>query len=228
MGPGSVNKLEALGLIVGPVLALLFFVLEPGGILISPADSTDSAAIITSVASNPTMARVSALMVPLGLILMLYGLSGMSRVMRPDSTAAALSRLGILCMNVGIFGWILTSGLIHMLARTQVEVDQSFQSAISVQMVDSGMATISSMAVAIGFMAFNLGLAAIYPAGLSRIAALAIAAVSVVCLVALIIGHAIPDRTMISVSRLCYFPWVAWSVVLGAQFLKGRGFDAKI
>ena len=75
MRPGSVNKLEALGLIVGPVLALLFFVLEPGGILISPADSTDSAAIITSVASNPTMARVSALMVPLGLILMLYGLS---------------------------------------------------------------------------------------------------------------------------------------------------------
>ena len=222
MGPNSVNKLEALGLVVGPVLALVFFAIEPGGMFVQPADSTDPAATITSVASNPGIARVTALMVPLGLILMLYGLSGISRVMRPDTMAAAWSRLGILFMNVGAFGWILTSGLTYILTRTQLDSAQGLESAIPIYMVDSGMGMLSSMAVAAGFMAFNLGLSAIYPPGPLRITALAIAAVSVVCLIAVIIGNSIPDRTMITVSRICYFPWVAWSVVLGVRFLKGR------
>ena len=222
MGPNSVNKLEALGLVVGPVLALIFFAIEPGGMFIQPADSTDPAATITAVASNPNIARVAALMVPLGLILMLYGLSGISRVMRPDTMAAALSRLGILFMNVGAFGWILTSGLTYILTRTQLDAAQGLESAIPIYMVDSGMGMLSSLAVASGFMAFNLGLSAIYPPGSLRITALAIAAVSVICLIAVIIGNSIPDRTMITVSRICYFPWVAWSVVLGVRFLKGR------
>ena len=222
MGPNSVNKLEALGLVVGPVLALVFFAIEPGGMFVQPADSTDPAATITSVASNPGIARVTALMVPLGLILMLYGLSGISRVMRPDTMAAAWSRLGILFMNVGAFGWILTSGLTYILTRTQLDSAQGLESAIPIYMVDSGMGMLSSMAVAAGFMAFNLGLSAIYPPGPLRITALAIAAVSVVCLIAVIIGNSVPDRTMITVSRICYFPWVAWSVVLGVRFLKGR------
>jgi len=222
MGPNSVNKLEALGLVVGPVLALIFFAIEPGGMFVQPADSTDPAATITSVASNPGIARVTALMVPLGLILMLYGLSGMSRVMRPDTMAAAWSRLGILFMNVGAFGWILTSGLTFILTRTQLDAAQGLESAIPIYMVDSGMGMLSSLAVASGFLAFNLGLSAIYPQGPLRITALAIAAVSVICLVAVIIGNAVPDRTMITVSRICYFPWVAWSVVLGVRFLKGR------
>ena len=222
MGPNSVNKLEALGLVVGPVLALIFFAVEPGGMFIRPADSTDPAATITAVASNSNIARVTALMVPLGLILMLYGLSGISRVMRPDTLAAALSRLGILFMNVGAFGWILTSGLTFILTRTQLDAAQGLESAIPIYMVDSGMSMLSSLAVASGFMAFNLGLSAIYPPGSLRITALAIAAVSVVCLIAVIIGNTVPDRTMITVSRVCYFPWVAWSVVLGVRFLKGR------
>ena len=222
MGPNPVNKLEALGLVVGPVLALIFFAIEPGGMFIQPADSTDPAATITAVASNSNIARVTALMVPLGLILMLYGLSGISRVMRPDTLAAALSRLGILFMNVGAFGWILTSGLTFILTRTQLDAAQGLESAIPIYMVDSGMSMLSSLAVASGFMAFNLGLSAIYPPGSLRITALAIAAVSVICLIAVIIGNTVPDRTMITVSRICYFPWVAWSVVLGVRFLKGR------
>ena len=223
MGPSSVNKLEALGLIVGPVLALVFFLLEPGGMLIDSADPSDPAAIITAMASNSAVTHVSALMVPLGLILMLYGLSGISRVMRPDSMAAALSRLGILCMNIGIFGWILATGLNHIIARTAIEVDQALQMATSIRMVDEGLTSVSSMAVAGGFMAFNLGLSAIYPPGLSRLAALAIAAVSLFCLIAFILGYTVPDHTMRAVARLCYFPWVIWSVVLGSQFLKGHG-----
>ena len=66
--------------------------------------------MITALASNATISHVSALVVSLGLILMIYGLSGINRAFQEDSMAAALSRLGILCMTVGVVGWILTSG----------------------------------------------------------------------------------------------------------------------
>ena len=222
MGSNSVNKLEALGLIAGPVLALAFFLLEPGALLIDPAPSGDAEGIITAVSSNATLSRVAALMVPLGLVLMVYGLTGISRVMHPDSTAAALSRLGILCMNVGAFGWIITSGLLFTYAKTPVQVEQALQSAVTVYQVDSGLGIVSSMAVASGFLAFNLGLSALYTRGITRVSALAVAIISLVSLVSLIIGHGTSNPTMITVSRLCYFPWVIWSAVLGVRLLQGR------
>lgn len=222
MGMSSVSRLEALGLMVGPVLALVFFLLEPGGLLIEPAASGDSVAIVTAMASNPVMARIAALVVPLGLVLLVYGLTGISRVMHPDSTAAALSRLGILCMNVGVFGWIITSGLIFVFTRTALDVEQQMQSAITVYLVDSGLGIVSSMAVAAGFLMFNLGLSALYTQRVLRAAALLVAAVSLVSLLALIIGHNVDAPALITVSRLCYFPWVVWSAVLGARLLQGH------
>ncbi len=52
MGTLSVNRLGALALIVGPVLAVVFFLLEPGALLVDRADSSDAIASITALASN--------------------------------------------------------------------------------------------------------------------------------------------------------------------------------
>ena len=125
MNAGSVNKLEALALIVGPVLALLFFVLEPGGMLIDTAASSDAAGKVTALASNASMAHVVALMVPFGLLLMLYGLAGINRAIVEDDNAAAVSRFGILSMTVGGFGWIISEGTTHILAETRIESEQA-------------------------------------------------------------------------------------------------------
>ena len=220
-----VHRLEAWGLIVGPILALAFFLLEPGALIFDPAEFGDADATVRALASNAAIAHTSALFVPLGLVLMLYGLNGISRAIGGDTMAAALSRLGILCMTVGVFGWILGSGLAHVIAATDLGSAQELERAITLYHVDSAVAILSTMAVASGFLGLNLGLAALFPPGRRKIAAAVVAAVSLVCLVALIIGHNVSDPGMITVARLCYFPWVAWTAALGVGFLQGRELE---
>lgn len=224
MGTKIVDKLEALGLIVGPVLAFLFFLLEPGGILIDPVETGDAVGAFTALASNPTLAHVSSLLVPLSLVLMLFGLAGISRVTQGERMSGGLSRLGILCMTIGATGWILTTGLNHVLAETVMESDLAMQQAISVYRVDSGLTIISSMVGTAGVLAFSLGVSAIFPRAFGKTASLVIAAVSTLALIAFIIGHTGPSPDMIRVARACYFPWVAWIAFLGVRFLKGSGF----
>ena len=102
----TVDKLEALGMIVGPLLALSFFALEPGATFIDSADPSDHEAVVTALASNQFLAHLTALLVPIGLLLMVYGLAGVNRVIQVERTATALARLGILAMTVGAIGWI--------------------------------------------------------------------------------------------------------------------------
>ena len=230
MGTHLLNKLEAWSLILGPLLALIFFMIEPGGMFIDNADSSDALGKINAYVSNPTLSHVTGLVIPLGLILMLYGMSGVNRVIvgqaiRDDSMAAALSRLGILCLTVGAFGWVIISGIAHILVQTDIDSEQAVQSAVAVYRVDSGITILSSAAVATGFMAFNLGLAALFPAGPNRIAALVTAAISLICLITLIIGHSATNEGMLAISRLCYIPWVIWSIALGTRFLSGKSIS---
>ena len=221
----TVHRLEAWSLIVGPVLALAFFLLEPGALIFDPAEFGDADATVRALADNAGIAHTSALFIPLGLVLMLYGLNGISRVVDGDSMAGALSRLGILCMTVGVIGWILGQGLAHVMAGTDLGSAQELERAITLYDVDLALAILSTMAVATGFMALNLGLFALFAPGARKMVALAIAAVSVVCLVALIVGHNTSEPGMITVSRLCYFPWVAWTAALGVGFLQGRELE---
>lgn len=223
MAPRTINKVESMGLIVGPVMALLFFLLEPGGIVIDPAEPGDALGNITALASNPALAHVSSLMVPLSILLMIFGVAGVSRVMQGETMSGGLSRLGILCMAIGGAGWILAAGLNHVLAQTSMESEQSLQQAMVIYRVDSGLTIISSVVVAFGVLAFSLGLSATYPRGFGRTAALVIAAVSIIALIAFIIGHIGPSPDMMRVARACYFPWVAWFVYVGVNFLKGSG-----
>ena len=226
MATTSLSKLESLALIAGPVVALAFFLLEPGAMLIDPADSSgDSEAIVTAMASNQTLAHVSSLVVPLGLAAMVYGLLGLGRFTGGDSGPGSLSRFGLVCMVIGAVGWILGSGLAHVLAETPIEDPEAIQRAISVHQVDYGIGIMSSMAVSLGFTLFSFGLSSRYSSGFGKIAALVVAAISVLALAAFIIGHSAPNDTMISLARACYFIWTAWSVYLGVTFLKGTAFS---
>ncbi len=225
MKAGSVNRFEAWALIVGPVVALVFFLLEPSGMLIDSTASTDYTGRVRAMASNSAMTHVTALFVPLGLIVMIYGLTGLNRmiVLVEDDFAAAVSRFGTLSVTMGAFGWIMADGLIHILAETRIQSEQAIQAVVPIAQAEDGIGFISSIAVSLGVMALSLGLSARDPVGFNKIAALVIFVVSAVSVVALIIGQSGPDENMITLARLCYFPWVLWSITLGARFLKATG-----
>ena len=44
MGTLSVNKVAGYSLMIGPVIALVMFFLQPGGLIIDPGDADDTAA----------------------------------------------------------------------------------------------------------------------------------------------------------------------------------------
>ena len=224
MGTNPVNKLEALAVVVGPALALVFFLIEPGGMLIDSVESTDYVGKINALASNAALSHAAALGIPLGLLVTLYGLAGVNRAIPQDDTTAAVIRFGFLSLTIGGIGWIMATGLTHVIAETQLESQQALQSAVPLQQTDAGITIISGMAVSLGLAAFSLGLSTKDPLGFHKIAALVVFAVSLISLVALIIGHSAPSEDMVRLGRLCYFPWVIWNVILGARFLKGNAF----
>lgn len=218
----SINKIGALALIVGPVLALASFLIEPGGILIDPADSTDALGSIMAYTSNPAFSRISALMVPLGLLIMLYGLSSIQQAIHDESIGDALSRFGILCMTLATFGWVFVRGLILVLTNTEAGSDTDTYDVMI------GITRISGIAASLGFLSFSLGLSTRDPLGFHKIAALVIAAISVLSLASLIVGISAPSQleTMVTIARLCYFPWVIWSAILGIGFIRRGNFPA--
>lgn len=218
----SINKIGALALIVGPVLALASFLIEPGGILIDPADSTDALGSIMAYTSNPAFSRISALMVPLGLLIMLYGLSSIQQAIHDESIGDALSRFGILCMTLATFGWVFVRGLILVLTNTETGSDTDTYDVMI------GITRISGIAASLGFLSFSLGLSTRDPLGFHKVAALVIAAISVLSLASLIVGISAPSQleTMVTIARLCYFPWVIWSAILGIGFIRRGNFPA--
>lgn len=220
MKADPIHRLEAWALILGPALALLFFLLEPGGLLIDPASATDAAGKITALASNAALSHVAGFLIPLGLILMLYGFHGVNRATVQNDAAAAVSRFGVLCITVGGAGWILADGPNHILAQTSIGSGAAIDAAIPLYQTGAGIVIVSSMAVALGLMAVSASLATREPRGFHRTAALIISGVSLIALLAFVIGYSIPSDSLITIGRICYFFWVIWFITLGVKYLK--------
>ena len=215
----SLNRLGGIALIIGPVLSIAFYLMQPGGLIVDSADSADAVAKVTSFASNAVLTSVTAFVIALGLMLMIYGFYAVQKATR-GGDGDALSRFGLLALTVGALGWIMAQGIRLVLADANLEDPVSINNMVPVYAVDSGITMMSSAAVSFGFLVFHLALST--RDDFHRVWALVIAAVSVVALISFVIAAAMPElrETASSVGRACYFPWVIWSVILGANLLK--------
>ena len=70
----SLNKLGGLSLVLGPLLAFAFFLIQPGGLLIESAKPSDSAALIAAAADNVVLSNLTAIVIALGIIMTTYGM----------------------------------------------------------------------------------------------------------------------------------------------------------
>ena len=215
----SLNRLGGIALIVGPALSIVFFLIQPGGLLIDSADSSDAMANITSFASNALLSNLTSLMISLGLLIMVYGLYTVQNATR-DSSGDALSRFGLLVITVGAIGWIMAQGMHLVLSGADLGNPGAVDDMVPVYTVDSAITLMSSIVVSFGFLVFNLALST--RDDFNKVGALVIAAISVVALVGFIIAASMPEQreTATTIGRACYFPWVIWSVMLGLNLLK--------
>lgn len=219
----AMNRFGGWALVVGPLLALGFFLIEPGGLLIDRADSTDAVASITARASNTALTHLTALIVPFGLALMLFGYIVLQAGAIREGGGIGAALLAVVFLGIGTVVWGITQGLNHPISEIDVSSTESLSVGLALSEVQSAGRVLGGLFAAAGFLVLSLS-----PWMRSRSNALAangIAVVSVIALVAQIAGIFAVDLRLegTTIARACYFFWVAWSTYLGTQLIKSSG-----
>ena len=213
MGTISVNRLAGLSLIFGPVIAFVFFLLEPGGLLIDSAEVSDAVGTITAKGANAALTNVTNIGVILGLALILSGLYALMRNVTLQGNGKALVQMGFFMVFVGLTGWILSSGIDFILADAQT----SDQVSGSVPVYYVGSALLYAGGIALGFGGFIFALGLSTRDDFNRVISLLAALVSLAVMVffmAAVLDNANRD-TFIGLARSLYVLLVIWYGYLG-------------
>ena len=218
MGTISVNRLAGLSLIFGPIIAFVFFLIEPGGMLIDSADPSDAVGNITAKSSNAALTNVTNIAIILGLALILSGLYALMRNVTLEGNGKALVQMGFFMIFVGLTGWIFTGGVDFILADAQT----SDQIAGSVPVYYAGSALFYAGGITLGFGGFIFALGLSTRDDFNRIISLLAALVSLAVMVFFMM--AVLDNggrdTFISLARGCYVLLVIWYGYLGSGLMR--------
>ena len=213
MGTIAVNRLAGLSLIFGPVIAFVFFLVEPGGLIIDSADVSDAVGSITAKGANAALTNVTNIAIILGLALILSGLYALMRNVTLQGNGKALAQMGFFMIFVGLTGWILAGGMDFILADAQT----SDQIAGSVPVYYAGSALFYAGGITLGFggSIFALGLST--REDFNRIISLLAALVSLAVMAFFIVAilHNDGRDTFITLARGFYVLLVIWYGYLG-------------
>ncbi|MXY21584.1 MAG: hypothetical protein F4Y49_09660 [Dehalococcoidia bacterium] len=213
MGTISVNRLAGLSLIVGPIIAFVFFLIEPGGLLIDSAAASDAVGSIEAKSANATLTNVTNIAIILGLALILSGLYALMRNVTLQGNGKALVQMGFFMLFVGLTGWILSGGMDFILADAQTS-DQ-IRESVPVFYVGSALLYAGGLAVGFGGFIFALGLSTRddFNQIISLLAALVSLAVMVFFMMAILNNDG--RDTFLTLARGCYVLLVIWYGYLG-------------
>ena len=218
MGTIAVNKLAGLSLIFGPIIAFVFFLIEPGGLLIDTAEVSDSVGTISAKSGNAALTNVTNIGIILGLALILSGLYALMRNVTLQGNGKAFVQLGFFMMFVGLSGWILSGGMDFILA--DAETDAQISGSVPVFYVGSALLYAGGITLGFGGCIFALGLST--RDDFSRIISLLAALVSAALMVFFMLAVLSNDGrdTFIGLARSLYVLLVIWYGYLGVGLMK--------
>ncbi|MCY4474194.1 MAG: hypothetical protein OXC83_02020 [Chloroflexi bacterium] len=218
MGTISVNRLAGLSLIFGPVIAFVFFLIEPGGLLIDSAEVSDAVGTITAKSANAALTNVTNIATILGLALILSGLYALMRNVTLQGNGKALVQMGFFMIFVGLTGWILTGGVDFILA--DAETTEQISGSVPVYYVGAALLYAGGIALGFGGFIFALGLSTRddFNRIISLLAAIVSLAVMIFFMMAVLDNGA--RDTFISLARGCYVLLVIWYGYLGFGLMK--------
>ena len=217
MGTIAVNRLAGLSLIFGPIIAFVFFLIEPGGLLIDSADVSDSIGSITAKGNNAALTNITNIAIIFGLALILSGLYALMRNVTLQGNGKALVQMGFFTIFVGLTGWILASGMDFILADAQTS--EQIQGSVPVYHVGSALLYAGGIALGLGGFIFALGLSTRddFNGMISLLAALASLAVMVFFMIATLNND--NRDTFITLARGFYVLLVIWYGYLGVGLM---------
>jgi len=220
MGTISANRLGGLALMLAPVITLIFFFLQPGGILIDAADPASSSATIAAIVGNAGLAKVTSVLIPLGLLVFLYGIFVLQGNIKSNGNGDALARFGVLFILVGVVGWTIGAGIALAISGSGLSVEQAVPFFGSLYAASLGIGTISGILSGIGFL--TLAFAVSTRDDSNKIAALAAAVAAVVAIVVTIVGGVDTAQleTMNQITGITYLVHMVWFFLLGRSMVK--------
>ena len=218
MGTISVNRLAGLSLIGGPIIAFIFFLIEPGGLLIDNAAVSDPVGSITSKAANASLTKVTNIAIILGLALILSGLYALMRNVTLQGNGKALVQLGFFMILVGLTGWILAGGTDFILADAQI----GEQISGSVPVYHAGYALFYAGGITFGFGGFIFALGLSTRDDFNQIISLLAALINLAVMVFFMLAILSTDGrdTFITLARGLYVLLVIWYGYLGFGLTK--------
>ncbi|MYE31103.1 MAG: hypothetical protein F4X80_00220 [Chloroflexi bacterium] len=218
MGTIHVNWLAGLSLIFGPTIAFVFFLVEPGGLLIDSADVSDAVGTITAKGANATLTNVTNIAIILGLALILSGLYALMRNVTLQGNGKALVQMGFFMIFIGLTGWILTGGMDFVLADAQTSDEISGR--VPVYYVGSALHYAGGITLGFGSAMFALGLST--RDDFDRIVSLLATLVSLAVMVFFMVAVLSSDNrdTFITLARGCYVLLVLWFGYLGYGLMR--------
>ena len=217
MGTISVNRLAGLSLIFGPIIAFVFFLIEPGGLLIDSTEVSDAVGTITAKGSNAALTNVTNIAIILGLALILSGLYALMRNVTLEGNGKAFVQMGFFMIFVGLTGWIMSGGMDFILADAQT----SEQISGSVPVYYAGSALFYAGGITLGFGGFIFALGLSTRDDFNQIVSLLAALVSLAVMVFFMMAVLDNDGrdTFISLARACYVLLVIWYGYLGVGLM---------
>ena len=217
MGTISVNRLAGLSLIFGPIIAFVFFLIEPGGLLIDSAEVSDAVGSIQAKGANAALTNVTNIGIILGLALILSGLYALMRNVTLQGNGKAFAQMGFFMIFVGLTGWILSGGMDFILADAQT--GDQIQGSVPVYYVGSGLLYAGGIALGFGGFMFALGLST--REEFNRIVSLLAAVINLAVMVFFMVAILNNDGrdTFITLARGCYVLLVIWYGYLGVGLM---------
>ena len=206
MGDISVNKLGGLSLIVGPVVALVFYFIQQLGVIGSDVDPADGNAVVMALAGNSSLATITAIGISVGLIILLHGIVRLAM-----ESSDALSSLGMKFVIVGTVGWVVASALTAAIAG---DINNGGLYGGSL-----GINQFSSIVWSLGFLLVVLGISG--RDYINKNVAYVVGLVALVSLVVSVIGgfDSSTLQTMNLIGGICYIIFTLWSIWLGKDML---------
>lgn len=222
MGTISVNKLGGLALIIGPVLTVVLFFLQPGGAIIDAANPASAQETISAMVSNAGLSKLTSTLIPIGLLILLFGIVVVKENINKSGNGEALSRIGVLFILIGVIGWVISLGTSLAIAGSGLPAEQAVGTFASLYSSTLGIGTVAGLLAGIGFLALTLGVST--RDDYNKNFALVAAAFAVVVIVVTVIGGLDSDQlqTMTQITGICYVVHTAWMVTLGLNLIKGK------
>tara|TARA_B100001142_G_C14219295_1_gene610838 strand:- start:3 stop:647 length:645 start_codon:yes stop_codon:yes gene_type:complete len=208
------RKLAGYSLIFGPILALICFFIQPGGILQigGSADPLDFTAQMKIASDNATLGIITGILTPIGLIILLSGIIYYIQSME-GSNGNALSRLSMPFFVLSIAGWSVAFGI--GIGYASEIITNSDIGGISF-----GINIICS--IFFGFGGILLAIAASTREEVNKnISYLAALAATVVFVSNFILAFTPESGTTFqAIAGLCFIIYTLWSILVGRSLIK--------